>query len=471
MPDRLLIRNARLIAAFDDRNRKIENGYLYAEGPKIIEMGQGSVDYPADIEIDARGMLMLPGLINTHHHMFQCMTRNIPLMQDAGLFDWLVNHYEIWRHLRREGFFISAQTAIAELLLSGCTTTSDHLYLFPSSTAGDMIDAEIDAARSLGVRFHPTRGSMSRGKSQQGLPPDDVVQSPDAIIADSKRVLDQYHDPSKFSMLQIALAPCAPFNVTSDLMRETVRLAREYGVRLHTHLAETLDEEAYCKKIYGCSPVEYLRDLDWLSSDIWLAHCIHLSDDEITLFADQGVGVAHCPSSNMRLGSGIAPVQKMLDAGVSVGLGVDGSASNDSSNMLAELRLTLLLHRLNPTNQKGLSAEETIGLATRGGAKLLGREDIGSLEVGKAADLIFIDLNQVGFAGGLSDPVASVVFSPHQYRAHTVVVNGRVVVSEGKLIDFDTKNLISRHNHMSQEIIEQASRESGVDFLKRTNHG
>lgn len=464
-PHRTLIKNAHLIATFDDKYTTYRNGYVYLHGPEIVEVGQGDVDYLTDTVIDASNMLVMPGFVNTHHHLFQSLTRNIPLVQQAELFDWLINLYEIWRHLQREAFFVSAQTVMAELLLSGCTTTADHLYLFPSGTAGDMIDAEIEAARTLGIRFHPTRGSMSRGKSQMGLPPDDVVQTPEQILADSRRVLETYHDGSKFSMLQVALAPCAPFNVTSDLMRETVQLAREFGVRCHTHLAETLDEERYCQEIYGCRPVEYLRRLGWLGDDIWLAHCIHLNDDEIKMFGDTGTGVAHCPTSNMRLGSGIAPVRQMMEAGVQVGLGVDGSASNDGSNMLAELRQTLLIHRLTP--HKWLSAREVLEMATRGGARLLGREDIGSIQVGQAADLILINLNQIGFAGAMSDPLAAVVFSPHQFAVHTTIVNGRVVVRDGKLVNFDLTQLIERQNQISQEILDKASRHSGIDFMKQ----
>lgn len=450
----ILIKNALLIATCNDQRQKIANGSIYITDQQITEVSADPIERPADCVLDASGKVVLPGMVNTHHHLYQTLTRNVPEVQNAPLFGWLVGLYEIWRELTAEGVFISAQVGMSELLLSGCTTTTDHLYLFPHGRGARFIDEEIRAAQALGMRFQPTRGSMSRGRSGGGLPPDDVVQTEAEIMADCRRVVETYHDSSRFSMCRVSLAPCSPFSVTSDLMRETVRMAREYKLHCHTHMAETLDEEVYCRKIYGCRPVEYLKSVDWLGSDVWLAHCVHLNDDEMALFADTGTAVAHCPTSNMRLGSGIAPVVRMLERGVTVGLGVDGSASNDCSNMLAEVRQGLLVHRLQTPLEKWLTAEDLLWLATRGGARALGRDDIGAIEPGKAADLILIDLRQINFAGSLSDPLAAVVFSQSFNRVDTAIVNGKIRVQHGELVGSDTAALIRRANEISHTMIE-----------------
>jgi len=372
----------------------------------------------------------------------------------------------VWRHLDAAAVTAAARVGLGELLLTGCTTTTDHLYLFPKGQER-FIDAEIDAARELGIRFHPTRGSMSRGKSQGGLPPDVVCQDEETILADSRRLIREYHDPRPRAMLRIALAPCAPFSVSEDLMRRTAELAREHGLRLHTHLAETKDEEVYCQQVYGCRPVEFLRRLGWLGSDVWLAHCVHLSSEEIRLFGETGTGVAHCPTSNFRLGSGIAPVREMLDAGVPVGLGVDGSASNDSSNMLAEARQALLAHRQGREPERWLTADDVFWLATRGGARCLGRDDIGSLEPGKAADLVLVDTRRLSYAGAGSDPFAALVFSPWPEPVDTVMVNGRIVVEGGELKGVDVPQLVERAEQASAALLDAALRTSGRDYRRK----
>lgn len=452
----ILIKNALLIVTCDDKRIKIPNGSLYIKGSQIAEVSPKEITPPADVIIDASGKTILPGLVNAHHHLYQNLTRNVPAVQNAVLFDWLLGLYEIWRELTQEAIYISTKVGVGELLLSGCTTTTDHLYLFPQGRGRLFIDEEIRAAREMGIRFQATRGSMSRGRSQGGLPPDDVVQTEDDILRDCRRVVEKYHDPARFSLCRVALAPCSPFSVTSELMRETIKLAGEYKLRCHTHLAETLDEEIYCKKTYGVRPVEYLESLDWLGEDIWLAHCVHLNDEEIKKFAATGTGVAHCPTSNMRLGSGIAPVRKLVDQGVPVGLGVDGSASNDSSNMIAEVRQALLVHRLSNPCHQWFTAEDVLWMATRGGARLLGRDDIGSIEVGKAADLILIDMQQINFAGSISDPLAAVVFSQSFNKVDTTIVNGQIVVQNGQLVNLDIGRLVKRANEISLEMIGKA---------------
>lgn len=465
-----LVHDARLVAPMDDARRRIPGGYVALEDDRVTAVGPPPV--PAELAaaagrlIDATGKVVLPGLVNTHHHLPQVLTRNVPRVQEAPLFRWLSELYEVWRHLDRPAVEAAARVGLGELLLTGCTTTTDHLYLFPRGEE-HFIDAEITAARELGIRFQPTRGSMSRGKSHGGLPPDVVCQDEATILADSRRLIREYHDPRPRAMLRLALAPCAPFAVSEDLMRRTAELAREHRVRLHTHLAETKDEEEYCQQVYGCRPVEFLRRLGWLGDDVWLAHCVHLSPEEIRLFGETGTGVAHCPSSNFRLGSGIAPVRAMLDAGVPVGLGVDGSASNDCSNMLAEARQALLAHRSGRDTADWLTAEEVLWLATRGGARCLGRDDLGSLEPGKAADLVLVDTRRLSYAGAGSDPLAALVFSPWPEPVDTVMVNGRVLVEGGVLVGHDVAALVARAEEASAGLLDAAERTTGVDYRRK----
>jgi 8-oxoguanine deaminase len=457
----LLARHAAVVVTMDDDRRELHDAGLFARDGFIEQVGPTSeLPDTADVVLDLQGHILLPGLVNCHHHLDQVLTRNLPAGQNTNLFPWLRAHYRVWGSRTPEASRTATIVGLAELALSGCTTAFDHAYLFQN---GCRVDDQIHAARELGVRFVVSRGSMSRGESQGGLPPDDCVEAEDAILADSERVIQEYHDPEAGSMLQIVLAPCSPFSVTPTLMRESARLARHYGVRLHTHLCETLDEERYTLEHEGLRPVAYMETLGWVGDDVWYAHAVHVSDDEIRLFAQQGAGVCHCPSSNMRLASGIAPVRKYLTAGVKVGLGVDGSASNDCSNLLLEVREALLLARLkmglrppegpetvlstsDPLRaSEWMTARETLEMGTRGGAAVLGRDDIGSLEPGKCADFFTLDLHTVNYAGGLSDPVAAVVFCAPQRTRHTVV-GGRLIVNEGEIATLNLGPVIAEHN-------------------------
>lgn len=448
----LLLQHADVLVTMDATRREIHDGALFVRD-NVIEQVGATKELPstADHVIDARGMVVLPGLVNTHHHLYQTLTRALPAAQDADLFHWLKTLYPIWAELTPEAVYTSALVGLAELVLSGCTTAADHLYLFPN---GSRLDDEIYAAREIGIRFHPTRGSMSLGESQGGLPPDRVCDSENAILHDSRRVIETFHDPKPYSMCRVALAPCSPFSVTPDLMRESARLARAYGVRLHTHLAETRNEEDFCLQKFGKRPVDYAAHLEWLGDDVWFAHCVWVNDAEIARYAQHGVGVAHCPSSNMRLASGIAPIVKMLRAGVKVGLGVDGSASNDSSHMLAEARQAMLLQRVGG-DPRALTARQALELGTLGGARVLGRDDIGALEAGKAADFIGIKLERLDFAGALHDPVAALVFCTPP-RVDLSLINGRVIVQDGQLTTVDLPPVIARHNRIAKEMVEKA---------------
>ncbi len=462
----LLIANIDYLATLDSRSTTVRNGYIYVEDDRIVEIGQGDFAGQADRTIDGTDRIAIPGLVNTHHHMYQCLTRNTPRAQLAGLFDWLVCHYDVWGELDEEATYLSAKVAIGELLLSGCTTTTDHFYLFPASASPKLLDAEIRAARELGMRFQPCRGSMSRGKSDGGLPPDNTVQTPETILADCERVISSYHDSAPRAMLRIALAPCSPFSVTEALMTRTVELAREAGVSVHTHLAETHDETAYCLESYGCRPLALMERLGWLGPDVWLAHGIHFDESELALLAETGTGISHCPTSNMRLGSGVARLPEMLAAGVSVGLGVDGSASNDCGNLLAECRQTLLVHRGGPSDQ-WLDSEQVFRLATSGGARVLGRDDIGMLAVGLAADVVLIDRMQLSLAGTSSDPLAGLLYSTPAAPVDTVIVGGQVVVENGRLPGLDVPELVRAVNALSEQMIARASDKTGINYMER----
>ena len=449
----LLLKNAALLITMDEKRRQIEQGGLWVRD-NVIEMVGLSSELPkeADRVIDASGMVVLPGLVNTHHHLYQTLTRALPAVQDVELFDWLVTLYPIWAELSAEAVYVSAQIGLAELVLSGCTTANDHLYIYPNDVT---LDAEIRAAQELGIRFHPCRGSMSLGKSKGGLPPDRVVQTEDEIMADCQRVVDTYHDANPYSMCRIVIAPCSPFSVTEELMRQSAVWARQQGLTLHTHVAETLDEEEFCLKKVGLRPVEYMQELGWVGEDVWYAHAIYLSEEEIGLLSETGTGVAHCPTSNMRLGSGIAPIREMLDRGVKVSLAVDGSASNDSSHILAEVRMAMLLQRV----QKGagaLSAQEALEMATLGGAAVLGRDDIGCLASGKAADFIAINLDRLEYAGAGHDPLGALLFC-RPVNVDLSVINGQVVVEKGHIVGFDLERAIARQKEISQEMLKRAA--------------
>ena len=439
----LLLENAALVATFDDAGREIAGGWVFIRGRSIEAIGAaGSQPPPADERIDCSGIVLIPGMVNTHHHFYQTLTRCIPEVQNATLFEWLVHLYPVWAKLTPEAMRVSAITAIAELLLSGCTTAFDHTYIWPN---GSRVDDQIGAAREMGIRFHASRGSMSVGQSQGGLPPDAVVEDETAILQDSQRVIDAYHDRERFAMSRIVLAPCSPFSVSPDLMRESVRLARKNGVHVHTHLAETLDEERYCLEKFGMRPVELAEDLEWVGADVWHAHMVHPSDAECVRLGAARTGVAHCATSNMRLGSGIAPLRKMLAAGVRVGLGVDGSASNDSSHLLGEVRQAMLLQRVGG-NPAAFSAREVLRLATRGGAEVLGRDDIGYLAPGMAADVIGWRTETIALAGGaVHDPLAALVFCRPE-RVDLSIVNGAVRVRNSDIVGFDLAAHVARHN-------------------------
>jgi 8-oxoguanine deaminase len=455
----LLIKNAHIVT-MDDHQREIPEGGLFIRDG-IIQLVGLTADLPqtADEVLDLKGHIVLPGLVNTHHHFYQTLTRAVPAAQDANLFNWLKTLYPIWARLTPDDIFISTQTALAELALSGCTTASDHLYLFPN---GSKLDDEIVAASEIGLRLQASRGSMSLGESKGGLPPDSVVDTEENILKDSQRLIEKYHDAKHGAMTQIVLAPCSPFSVTGDLMKQSAKLAREYGVHLHTHLAETEDEEQFCLDKFGYRPVGYMESVDWIGGDVWFAHAVWVNYEEILLFAKHSCGVAHCPTSNMRLASGIAPVKKYLKAGVNVGLGVDGSASNDGSNLLAEVRNAMLVSRVNDgmtgfslsndPSRKLMTARDALHLGTRGGAAVLGRKDIGSLEAGKCADFFAVNLNRIGYAG-MHDPVAAVVFGQPVNVDYTVV-NGKFVVKEGQLVNVDQGKLIEKHNQAAKRLLK-----------------
>jgi 8-oxoguanine deaminase len=408
----------------------------------------------ADEVVDARGLVLLPGLVCTHHHFYQTLTRNLPQAQNAELFDWLVAHYPIWARLTPEAVRASTATAIAELLLSGCTTAADHGYIWPN---GARVDDQIAVAREMGIRFHASRGSMSRGRSQGGLPPDEAVEDEDAILRDTERVIREHHDPSRYAMTRIVVAPCSPFSVTPDLMRASADLARKHqNVHLHTHLCETADEEKYCLEQYGKRPVELAESLGWTGSDVWFAHAIHMNRAEFERLGASRTGVAHCPTSNMRLGSGIAPVLAQRDAGMRVGLGVDGSASNDGSHMLDEARHAMLLQRV-ANGAAAMTAREALRLATRGGATVLGRDDIGQLAPGMAADVIGIRVDDLPTAGGsIHDPLGSLIFCRIP-NVDLSIVDGTVRVRDGRLTEVDVPRLIERHGRAARALVARAS--------------
>ncbi|MBX9753480.1 MAG: 8-oxoguanine deaminase, partial [Pseudomonadaceae bacterium] len=395
-----------------------------------------------------KGHIVIPGLVNTHHHMYQSLTRVVPSAQDGELFNWLQNLYPIWARLTPEMIQVSTQTAMAELILSGCTTSSDHLYIYPN---GCKLDDSIHAAAEIGMRFHAARGSMSVGRSQGGLPPDSVVEKEADILKESQRLIEDYHDASHSSMLRVVVAPCSPFSVSRDLMREAAVLARQYGVSLHTHLAENQNDISYSREKFGMTPAEYAEDLGWVGPDVWHAHCVQLDQHGIDLFARTGTGVAHCPCSNMRLASGIAPIRKMRDAGVPVGLGVDGSASNDGATMIGEVRQALLLQRVG-FGPDAMTAREALEIATLGGAKVLNRNDIGALAPGMSADFVAFDLRQIAFAGALHDPLAALVFCAPSQVAHSVI-NGKQVVKDGQLLSIDLPLVIERHNQLAHKLV------------------
>lgn len=441
----LLIKNAAVLATMDTARREISGGGLFVRDGVIAAVGD--VPDTADTVIDATGCVVTPGLVNTHHHLYQTLTRAVPGGQDALLFGWLQTLYPIWARMGPDEMFTSAQVGLAELALSGCTMSSDHLYLYPN---GVRLEDTIEAAKTIGIRFHPTRGSMSIGESDGGLPPDSLVEREADILEDSIRVVDAHHDPKDGAMVRVGLAPCSPFSVSRDLMRETALLARDKGVMLHTHLAENGEDIAYSLEKFGVRPGQYAEDLGWTGQDVWHAHCVKLDAQEIDLFARTKTGVSHCPCSNCRLGSGIAPVRAMRNAGVNVALGVDGSASNDAGHLLSEARQTMLLQRVQ-NGADAMSAREALEIATIGGAAVLGRDDCGALEVGKRADFAVWDVSGLEAAGSW-DPVAALVLCG-PFNVRDLFVEGRAVVREGHLTGVELGKITERQNILARGLM------------------
>lgn len=447
----LLIKNIKYMVTNDKTEPLLSNVNVFIEDGVITSICR---DLPiADEVVDAKNMIVYPGLINAHHHLYQIFTRNLPQVQNMELFDWLKTLYEIWKYLDDDDVFYSSAVGLGELLKTGCTTCFDHHYIFPESIGANFIDMQFEAASMLGIRMHVSRGSMSLSKKDGGLPPDSVVQTTDEILKDSERVVNKFHDPKPYSMRQVALAPCSPFSVTPELMKETSALARKLGVRLHTHLAETKDEEAFVREKYHMTPLEFMQSLDWVGSDVWYAHGIYFSDEELELLGKTGTGVCHCPISNMKLSSGVAKVEKMLNLGVPVGLGVDGSASNDGSNMLEEMRVAYLLHRLYDGAQAP-SGAEILKMATEGSAKLLGRADLGKLAIGMAADLFMIKVDKLELTAALADPESFLSTVGYKGNVDYTVVNGRIVVKDGHLTMTDEVNLVTRANECWEKYIK-----------------
>lgn len=451
-PKTMLVKHADVVVTMDGSRRELRDAGLFIEGNRIVAVGAThELPTAADEVLDLRGHIVMPGLVNTHHHMYQSLTRAVPAAQNAELFGWLTSLYKVWANLTPEMIEVSTLTAMAELLLSGCTTSSDHPYLYPN---GSRLDDSIAAAARIGMRFHASRGSMSVGQKDGGLPPDSLVEREADILEDTQRLIEAYHDEGRYAMLRVVVAPCSPFSVSRDLMRESAALARRYGVSMHTHLAENVNDVAYSRERFGMTPAEYAEDLGWVGADVWHAHCVQLDAPGIALFARTGTGVAHCPCSNMRLASGIAPIRRMRDAGVPVGLGVDGSASNDGAQLIGEARQALLLQRVG-FGPDAMSARDALEIATLGGAAVLGRDDIGALAPGMAADFVAFDLRQPGFAGALHDPVAALVFcAPSQVSLN--VINGKVVVREGRLTTLELPPLLERHNRLARSLGEAA---------------
>lgn len=449
----LLVKNIHTLVTMDSQRREIRHGALFVRDHVIEQVGTlEELPDTADEVLDLRDRyLVMPGLVNTHHHFYQTLTRSVPAAQDCDLFNWLKTLYPIWSNLTAEGVYVSAQMAAAELMLSGCTTASDHLYIYPNDAT---LDDEIRAVQEIGLRFHASRGSMSVGESKGGLPPDAVVEEEDAILQDSQRLIEQYHDNRRHAMLRITLAPCSPFSVSQDLMRESAKLARTYpGVRLHTHLAENQPDVAYSLEKFGKLPGDYAEDLGWVGEDVWHAHCVHLSDRAIGRFAQTGTGIAHCPCSNMRTASGIAPIRKMLNQGVAVGLGTDGAAANDATNLLNEARTALLLARVANHDAQAMTARQALELATLGGARVLGREDIGYLAPGMSADFIAFNLDRPHFTGAQHDVVAALIYCHSDYVDYSFI-QGKKVIDQGKLTTVELKRLVERNNQIARQMVD-----------------
>ncbi len=451
----LLVKNIHTLVTMDATRREIRNGALLVQDHAIAQVGTTEELPPtADEVLDLQGRhIVLPGFVNTHQHFYQILTRAVPPAQNGDLFQWLKTLYPIWANLTAEGMYISTQMAAAELMLSGCTTASDHHYIYPNDCT---LDDQIRAVQAIGIRFHASRGSMSKGESAGGLTPDHLVEDEAAILKDSQRLIEQYHDPERYAMLRITLAPCSPFTVSQDLMRESAAMARSYArVRLHTHLAENQSDVDYSLANFGLIPGDYAESVGWLGDDVWHAHCVKLSDESILKFGRTGTGVAHCPCSNMRLASGIAPIRKMLNHGVPVGLGVDGAASNDATDLLHEARMAMLLARVGSCDALTMTARDVLELATLGGARVLGRDDIGALAPGMAADFIAFNIDRPSFVGAQHDPVAALVFCKHD-RVDYSFIHGKRVVDQGQLTTVDLGKLVEQTNRTAQTMVQEA---------------
>lgn len=448
----ILIKNIKEIVTMDQERNRLKGYSLLIKDNRVDKIAL-DIKFTTDQVIDGADYFLYPGLINTHHHFYQTLTRNIAQVQNVELFDWLKYLYPIWARLTPEAVYYSSLVAMGELLKTGCTTSVDQFYVFPRGQPKELLDEEFRAAEEIGIRFHGSRGSMSLSEKDGGLPPDSVVQTEKEILSDSQRVIEKFHNSRPFAMQRVILAPCSPFSVTENLLRESIKLARSYKVRSHTHLAETKDEEKFCQENFSMRPLDYMKKVGWLGKDIWFAHGVHLTEREIDLLADTGTGVAHCPVSNQKLASGAANIPYMLKKRVPVGLAVDGSASNDSSNMIAELKATLLIHRL-IYGISSMSAEKVLMMATNGGRDILNQSEIGSIEEGKAADMFLINTKKLGFTGGLSDSVSALVTSGDSQIVDINIVNGKIVVSDGRLVNIDEEEVVEKANKISQKMIE-----------------
>jgi cytosine/adenosine deaminase-related metal-dependent hydrolase len=455
----ILLENCFYVAAFE-KDKTFSSKDILIKDNRIFKIGsnlRSLVNENSDRIIDCKDCVVIPGLVNTHHHFYQTLTRNLPAVQNAKLFDWLIYLYDVWKNIDEEAVYYSSLLAMGELLKTGCTLTTDHHYVFPQKVSGDLIGIQFEAAEKLGMRFSPCRGSMSLSKKNGGLPPDSVVQTETEILEDSLRLIQKFHDPSEDSMRKIVLAPCSPFSVTADNMKETAKLAREYKVRLHTHLAETQDEEEFCRSSRGKNPLALMQDVDFVGEDVFFAHGIWFNDDELKVLAETKTSIAHCPSSNMRLGSGIARVKEMKDMGINVGIGVDGSASNDTSDMLGEVRNAMLLQRVK-YGADALTSKDAFDLCIKGGAKILNYEKTGEIKEGYLADIALFNINKLEYTGSLSDPLAALLFSGISHQAEYTIVNGKVVVENGKLVGEKEETIIKKGNEIAARLLNSYSK-------------
>jgi cytosine/adenosine deaminase-related metal-dependent hydrolase len=452
---RILIKNIKELITMDEDKNRYKDVDLLIEGPRIKEIGKNLDldESKLDEIINAKEYYVFPGLINTHHHFYQTLTRNLPKAQGVELFEWLKYLYPIWANLTPEAVYYSTLLASAELLKTGCSTTADHFYVFPESQPDNLMDYQFQAAREIGIRFHGSRGSMSLSEEDGGLPPASVVQSDDEILKDSQRVIEKYHDNDKYAMQRVVLAPCSPFSVSKDLLKQSIKLAREYGVLAHTHLAETQDETQFCIDTFGKRPLELMEELGWVGEDVWYAHGIFFNEFEIARLSKTKTGVSHCPASNMKLSSGVAKVPYMLKKNVPLSLAVDGSASNDGSNMILELKLAYLLHKLFH-GIKSITSEDVLSIATNGGSDVLNQPEIGSIKKDKAADLFLIDSNRLGYSGGRLDPVEALVNTGTTQEVDYNIVNGRIVVRKGEVTTIKEYNIIKKHDQIAREMLK-----------------